>query len=191
MKELLSENVPDEYLGRLVIKEVVGGVPIKITLRKSEILTADNNPQVSLLVESENAEAEEHVRQFGNIFKAVATAFDSMEIEAKWVDPNPLNGPPVQIEHVKITKDGQTAFVSDGSIENLSSRIGWITPILRPVPICLVMALTGSDDETVRDIRARMRAYPSLIRESSHEPEYRAIVFPAFREEERGMEWVI
>lgn len=189
--ELLPENITEEQIQHVVIKEVVEGKPVTIHIKSGAILDEQGKATKSCVIKCEDEEMNAYLHKMEQMFLTVAEAFDDMLFEAIHLDPNPLDAPMLMIDTIRATMGEDVGYVSGAALDRFSSQFGWLTPIVKPMPFSLAKALLGEDTETVLQLRERLRQQPSLVRESSYQPEFKLVYLAADTQEELELVWDI
>lgn len=191
MTTLTAAAVEPEQIGRLNIKEVVEGIPVTIEAAKSALVMTDGEQAVTLSVDTTSEDAAEFLKPFHETMKGWASPFKTMKITAIWLDPNPLGVAPFMVDEVRCTNDqDQAGVLFYDTLQNMCASVGWMAPLLSAMPTAMLKALFDKDEDTVAVMRDKISKMPSLIRETSYAPAFKAVLMP-YTEEEEGLEWDI
>jgi len=210
MKSLTPKQVTKSQVSRLAIVEVIDGVSFKAKARKSIIDTGDgeNDIKVTYEVIDEVDGNAPYLQNIGEYLDSVLKPFtqanqdiESIDINGKIMVPGGnylIPQPALVADSIQITrKDGvndggpKSFFVPPSLLSEYSSRLGFITANMFPLPASLAISLIESDTETVRKLRRRINSLPSLWGKHSHKPEYKAILTTYEDEAEASLSWKV
>ncbi len=185
-----AEGVTPDTISRMMIKEMVSGIPVIIKTSKSELYIS-GSPAINLEITSDSEEAIAFFKPFEESIKGMGKTFKSIEFTCIWLDPNPLGIAPMMIDSVEVVNnEGQKGMLFFETIQKVAMSLGWMAPLISPLPISLLKALNDKDEETTSILCERLSKYVSLIRETSHEPEFEVVLMP-YSNEEEGLSWDI
>jgi hypothetical protein len=199
-----SEGLTEDLLSRLAIVEELDGEEMVVTIEKSSILLSGQT-SASFRISVSAGEDSEFAQEMPELLKAspylefmARSGLSAANIRATIILPSDDYVIPVPFVVLtglilKKSEQGQegAAIVPLFRLTEYAQLMGMQPPPLSQLPLGVVVAIVGEDEEELSALKERLRAAPSKFGSSSHKPRYRVVLVDPQTKEEGNLQWRI
>ena len=196
----LSElQIEEDQISRILIEEDIEGNDVVVSIKKSSIISGDNDgSSISI-----DAGGHEHEDEIVSMVKTSAEAFleqqegiRSVELKLKEVRPENedylFNQAVLLLDSASVTtEEGEEAQIAQGRLMDLAPMFGFMSKPMTQPPACLLQALVNKDESLTKKICKQISKKVSTFGTFNHRPDYYAVLGQYIDKDEEGTRWRI